>query len=362
MSTTAADAPNTATSDKNGDKPSVTPSREALFSADNNQDLRALAREEVNKAAEKPATEEEFNPFEIEGGTEEEVEETPTPEEQPKTETEEEEEEIDPDKPASKRMRIKVEHLSPRDRAIADLMSRNSLSFEEAFEQITGNPIGTKRETPPKAEEKPPAESPIALQEALIADLEKQIDQAGKDFKAEDIARLSAQLGRENRKLAKLEFEADRSEREQTTSAQTAYDAAVSSSKGRAYELFPDAEKPGTPLAQACEADIKRLWDVNPSFFNDPEWPETLAAKHAARLKIAPAGTEAPKPVVAPKKPVSRTIVPEPDNGNPPAVQAKTMSDVERKAWLMDPNTSAADVRKFYNEERARTGASFIRA
>lgn len=354
---TEANAPTNAPEASNGVTPSNAPepTRQEILAGSDTKALRALARKEM-EATPPLALEEEsaslagdepFNPFE-DGEPEESPENTNEPEVNP--EPEENDEEVDTDKPAPKRIRVKVDHLSARDRAVTELMGREGLSMEEAFERVTGNKFGAPTAPPEPKTDTPPVDTPtVAKQKETIAELRKQRTQAAKDFKLDEVDALDLKIEEAREVLDELKLV----ERDTTREQQNQFMSLRDESEARAIAAYPDANKEGTPLFKAIEADVERLKAVNPGFFNDPEWPETLAAKQAAKLNIPRAGAT-PKAPVVPKKPVAKTPVPDPSNGNPPPVQAKAMSDAERKAWMSDPNTTAADLRAYIKSEAAK--------
>ena len=68
--------------------------------------------------------------------------------------------------------------------------------------------------------------------------------------------------------------------------AGTEYEKAVAESVERAIEQYPDADNEGTPLFVAIAKQVENLKSTAPDFFNNPKWPEMLAASEAARLGI----------------------------------------------------------------------------
>lgn len=138
----------------------------------------------------------------------------------------------------------------------------------------------------------------------------------------------------------------------------------VDASAQRAVVPYPDAGKEGTALFDAVEAESERLRTINSPLLLDEDWPETVVAKIATRLGIAPAAKVAPKaapaapvtgktaPKVAPKR--TATPVPSPGSISAPVAKVDPRKELERQLETeRDPVVLAQLMRKAVQLERA---------
>lgn len=138
----------------------------------------------------------------------------------------------------------------------------------------------------------------------------------------------------------------------------------VDASAQRAVVPYPDAGKEGTALFDAVEAESERLRAVNSPLLLDEDWPETVVAKIATRLGIAPVAKVAPKaapsapvagkiaPKVAPKRPA--TPVPSPGSISAPVAKVDPRKELEQQiATERDPVVLKLLMRKAVQLERA---------
>jgi hypothetical protein len=183
-----------------------------------------------------------------------------------------------------------------------------------------------------KTETKAATEPEVVTPEQTPEEIEAEI--ARVEAEAEDFAIKfnTAELNKANKQLRVLDRQLGEAKARQSAK-QTAYDTAFTESAARSAQAYPDAAKEGTPLHAAIKADVERLEKVNPSFFNDPEWVETLTYKNAGKLGLAkaaaPAATTAtPAKVtakVAVKQPLKPTRpVPGPAAGGTPVATEST--------------------------------------
>ena len=81
-----------------------------------------------------------------------------------------------------------------------------------------------------------------------------------------------------------------------------AHQSAVTASVKEAATLYPDVMREGTPLFKAVAEETARLTAAKSPLLQDPDWPIAIAAKHAAKLRLAPAApSSSPRPVARPR-------------------------------------------------------------
>lgn len=248
---------------------------------------------------------------------------------------------------------------TPRERAIMQLADEQKISLAQAEKELYGTSSaaeaaggGNGEKTSGNGENKA---DPAAVIEAKIAELKTKREQAADSLNMKEFTRLTEEIDAAKDELRGIGLQRQREQEQAQSSAQTERQRAETVSMARAVELFEDAGKPDTELYRAIELDMRRYEQSNPHIFDDADWPETLAAKHAARLGIAPkvkkkeeagkattgstttnnAGAtgkqqnqqkEPPAAAPVPKK-VARALPPSPGtgaNGAPPAQAAQT--------------------------------------
>lgn len=186
---------------------------------------------------------------------------------------------------------------SEEERAELVLADAEGISLSEARRRLG-------RETAPepkaeKQEEQAPEESVEDLR-AKIEVLKAEKKKAAATLELETALEKADEIHELQRKIESIERAREQSQVAKQTELQTL----VNASMEVAIAAYPDIAKEGTPLYEAGQREIARLQKVNPTAFNDPEWPETVAAKVALKLgiaKVAPSEPEARKPAPAPK-------------------------------------------------------------
>lgn len=222
---------------------------------------------------------------------------------------------------------------SERTRAALTLSHDEQIDYEEAYTRLFG-----ERKEP--ASEKP-AEAAPAKSEPTAAEIDAQI----KDLQAQrKKARASIDDDREVELTDKIEgLIAERQDalsrdwqRQQTQKeTQSTVEQQIDASVGRAEALYPDAAKTGTALHGAITAEIARLQKAGSALLSDPEWPETVAAKVASRLGIAPKvaapKAAAAKPAAAAVPVRKATPVPSPGSVSGPAPQVSRVDSLRQR-------------------------------
>jgi translation initiation factor IF-3 len=260
----------------------------------------------------------------------------------------------------AKNVRLKRDRFGPEVQPIIDRMAeKRNLSFEEAKAELVAEgklkaESATAAAAPPaKAKAEPDTTATeISTKQAEIADLEKQIEDAGKAYDTAKLSKLSIAHNKALSELGKLESKADSARAAAQAQEQIKMQSAVHEAEKAAIEMFPDAGVKGSELYEEIEDQIAA---AKPEVFADPDWPITLAAKAARAIGYKPAApAAAAKPVVVPKKPV-REVPPGPASGaSLPAGAAKTPSLEERakaaendeaalKALLREAGTRSLD-------------------
>ncbi len=181
-------------------------------------------------------------------------------------------------------------------------LRREGVSAEEAIKIAYAKP---------ETQGAPPADQPqndLAAVDTELAEVRKQLDQ----FAADESLYTPEVRKAQQRELELVSQKARLEAAEQQAQAQKAqtevqqFESAEAKSWENAIEVFPDIANPDSALAQKVKAE----WDAiaaNPKhpLYSLPDLPETLTAKHAAALRIAPkAATAAPS---APAKPAVTT-------------------------------------------------------
>lgn len=257
-----------------------------------------------------------------------------------------------------------------RERAVLQLADEEGIGLKEAEQRLFGD---TKQEAEATVEEKEQQQqqqtqaNALTAAQAEITRIEGEMDAASKALDMEKYHALNKELRTAERKLGQLQSQVE-SVRGQEMSA---YATAELESKKQSIQLFPDTGKEGTALFDAIRKDVTRLEKTNPSFFKDPEWPLTLAAKHAAVLGIAPVSaktssesttqdkktaqaaiqkktaTDAPKP-----KQAARLVPPGPAGGNHSVARGQETSaqEISQKIKAAQASGDIAELRRITRE------------
>lgn len=213
--------------------------------------------------------------------------------------------------PKRDRNRVRINRFAEDDRAvIARMAETDGLTIDAARAELVAegkirpSPAASSAAAPVAAVE---TAAPIAAQQGVIAELEKQIEDAGASFDMAQLAKLNIAHNKALRELGKLETQAETAQ----ASGQSQLAAAVEQSAEAALKMFPDAGVEGSAHYEAIE-DLMDAAD--PAAFKDPDWPLTFAARAASRIGPAAAAPAKPAPVVVPKKP-ARPAPPSPASG-----------------------------------------------
>lgn len=275
------------------------------------------------------------------------------PEGEPETEPEAEVE-------TPKRIRLNLDGFTPQERAILMEARRTGKSYEETKETLFG-----KTESAPTVEAKADPATPATPQKSSAA-IQAEIDSlkaerrtATKEFDQEKNLEITEKLETAYEQLTEA--------RAREAAVGQRYQSAVEASVASAATDYPDALKPGTALHDAIKADKARLERANPAFFDDPEWPETLVLKHAAKLGIAKATAskevapqptpEAPKPKAKPQPAKAARPVPAPAPGGRTEGVNFAQSIQQRLAEARAKGDSAAVDKIMVELERAQQAA-----
>jgi len=258
-----------------------------------------------------------------------------------------------------KRLRLNFEKLNgvpERDKAIIALMRKRNISYDAARNELFGEtpaPTSQKEDASLKDASTPESNDALAALDKEINELVAQRENAADEYQHREYAKLTTQIEEKRDALRELKFEQKlKQQQAQQTVAQQ-----VQTSMERAVEAFPEIGEPGSVFRTAIESDIQRLESTNPAFFHDPDWPETLAAKHAMRLGKVPAkaqqtGQQPSKPDVQARRasrPVQSPPSPSPGgvsvNGaqSTGRVDPTNMSPQQLAAYLSDPKVSEAE-------------------
>jgi hypothetical protein len=141
------------------------------------------------------------------------------------------------------------------------------------------------------------AEAPVSI-EAITAEIDsisEKMEKASEDFDMKAYHKLNRELLSKQNELHQAQLDEVRGEaaaEAMRRDARAQVQTAERESETRAVGMFPDVAQEGSELYTAVQLDIQRLERTNPQFFDDPEWPETLAAKNAAKLGISPVTTQ----------------------------------------------------------------------
>lgn len=236
-------------------------------------------------------------------------------------------------KPDAKNLRLRTDRFSGDSKLIIDLMAEDrALTFDEARAQLAAAgklsttataPAATARTAPETPQSTGP--DPIATKDAEIADLEKQIEEAGETFDTKKLAKLNIAHNKALAERTSLQLKAEQAQAAAQTQGAAQLESAISESESAAIALFPDAGVPGSELYQEIE---NLLAEASPETLRDPNHPVTLAAMAARNIGYKPTAAPPPAKVVA--KSTARAPI-APESGNTPgATQSRTPSLEER--------------------------------
>lgn len=210
-----------------------------------------------------------------------------------------------------KRIRLNLEQMNARDFAVILHARKTGKSLREAETDLFGTNTPADQVTTPAATTPEPApESPEQIK-AEIESLKAERRTAAEAYDGKTQVEITEKIEAAQERLVEARAR-------QTTAAAT-YESAYTESLALAQTEFPDASKPGTDLHDAILMDKKRLEQVNPRFFDDPQWPETLVFKHAGKLGITPASRAKTTPAAAATTPSPAATAPKP--GTTPAAK-----------------------------------------
>lgn len=215
---------------------------------------------------------------------------------------------------------------SERTRAALTLSHERKIDYEDAWTALFGERQPATKTEPAQAETAKPEPTPAEI-DTQIKDLRvkrKEARDSINDALADELNDQINDLVLNRQEAVQREAQRQQAQRE----TQQTVEQQVTASMGKAVAAYADAGTEGTALHTTITAEIARLQRVNPSAFNDGEWPEAVAAKVATRLGIAPklpAQVAPAKPVVkpaavAPKKSATPLIAPGSVSGATPAV------------------------------------------
>lgn len=285
----------------------------------------------------------ERDPILAKTGEESPTEEVPAGETPAETEVEEVPTEAKPEaeEPQDGRKRININRkvdgefvYNPQERAAFQLADDEGIGFVQAYNRLFGEmpKADTTKTEPAKPVQKEPTSVEITEQ---ITALRTQRKDAAKLLDSEKANELTEKIEDllDQKNLA-TQREARREVDQQVRAKQ--HETAQADSMQKAAAMFPDAVKEGSELHDGLVVEIARLERANPAFFRDPEWPEALTAKLAARLGLSP--TAAKK--VATEKPAAKQAAP------PPPKQAARPAPAP--GGIKSPGSNKTNVQEFH--------------
>jgi hypothetical protein len=173
-----------------------------------------------------------------------------------------------------------------RERAAMQFADESVIGVIEAYTRLFGEM--PKAQVTPGTKEQPPEKEPTAaeIQQQILTLRQQRKDAAvGLDtIKANELTEQIEDLI--DQRNAATQLEAERGRAKQTEAERSQSEQLES--MHRAGALFPDVTTDGTELHTAITLEIAKIERSNPMFFRDPEWPESLTAKLAARLGVMP--------------------------------------------------------------------------
>lgn len=219
-----------------------------------------------------------------------------------------------------------------KERAAMQLADERGIGVIAAYNELFGDISPVAKEAEKPAEEASAKEPTVSDITSQINALRAQRKEAAKSLdteKSNDLTEQIEDLLDQKNLAVQRDAERGRAKQTQAQQAKTLEQASIEA----ATKLFPDAAKDGSELNTALTLEIARLDKVNPSFFKDPEWPEALTAKLAARFGIAPISTKTPaktgeaKPAAKPTPP-KQAARPAPSPGGIPAARVANAQDM----------------------------------
>jgi hypothetical protein len=201
--------------------------------------------------------------------------------------------------------RIHIATLPRRERLIVEYLARNRSAGATTEDAIAFVDSKHPELAPPRKQGgDSQGEDPEAALLAEITRIKGAMEKASDDVDLKAHGKLVEEMMDKRDELAQL-----RARRQSAQSdASRARESTEAISKREAVRQFPQAGREGSALHTAVQDEIGRLEAVNPAAFDDPEWPEAVTAKVAARLGIASVSKTAAGPGPKPGSP--RTIAP----------------------------------------------------
>ena len=252
--------------------------------------------------------------------------ETPEPpkqeaesEEEESQEAEETAEEVEEEEAAEEQKpkvanRIRLTDLKDQDKALVSTavqMVKDGLagSIPEAIAKLSGQPQAKATERAPQ-EQEPQEQEPSRTDaiKAEILEIKAALKEAKDAFDGDREMDLLEALADAKAELRLEDFKSEQAQQQEQQQALTSYEREYADARETVKQLYPDGENPESEFAQALRAEIARKEQVNPEFFNDPQYPVDLASKVAARLGIAPATAKTAPAAKAPQAKQSTSV------------------------------------------------------
>jgi len=269
-----------------------------------------------------------------------------------------------PEKPEGKSKKIRVHLEDDDDLAISAIQKAKGISWSKAaklyFAEEGNKPESPAKPTEPPADRKDePAPKPVETVSPWDAkiteysdkekELEEKISKAEEDLEFGEANKLTRELTQIQIAKARAEDAKDR-DAERT---QQAYESEKGKSEAAVVEKYPNIGKPGTLENSAFTNFYNERYKEDPSAFEDPNWPMTLADEFAEKYglqtqspadgedgkKPSPSKQPAPAQTQARRTPTSRSSMLDGGNGGPttpPPANESTMSDEEIDKILTD--------------------------
>jgi hypothetical protein len=235
------------------------------------------------------------------------------PQETEETDEDEEEEAAEEQKPKVAN-RIRLTDLKDQDKALVSTavqMVKDGLagSIPEAIAKLSGQPQA--KATEQAQQEQEPQEQQPSRTDAIkseILEIKAALKEAKDAFEGDREMDLLEALADAKAELRLEEFKSEQAQQQEQQQALTTYEREYADARETVKQLYPDGENPESEFAQALRAEIARKEQVNPEFFNDPQYPVDLASKVAARLGIAPATAKTAPAAKAPQAKQSTSV------------------------------------------------------
>lgn len=212
------------------------------------------------------------------------------------------------------------------------------LTFQEAYDRVTGRNQQQPGQQPPQTETQPtPPANPDADIDSRIADVRAKLKEAKAGFDTDAELDLLDQLSDLKAQKQMAVFRREQAENQEHQTAEARFQSTYQSAVDQAHSLFPQGADPNSEFSKAVAQEIQRLDQKKSPILDEPDYPLDIAWRVASRLGITPKSSSAPAaPASVAPKPQAPPAPARSARDVPPVVggSATTITPMSRETML----------------------------